>query len=400
MRARLEPFGAWVRVDEPPLLVAVDRDLARKLGLDGGALWTSAPPPAPPAPLEAHLAVTARCALPCEGCYLDASPDGASPPTEVLAGRLRELAARGVFTVAFGGGEPLVRDDLGELARVARSLGLSPVLTTSGAGMTAERATELAAFDQVNVSYDGEGEGYREVRGFAGAAMAERAMGLLREAGVRFGVNVVLTRRSFERVEATARRARALGAVEVQLLRFKPSGRGVGAVYEGARLSEEQARGLYPLLARLAEGGPGVRIDCALVPFLSPHLDDASALERFGVFGCEAGRHLRALRVDGTEAPCSFAPPEPVVAPERLLRGAAEPAVEPGRLLRGAGEGEAVRRFREHADDPPAPCSSCPLRRACRGGCRVVAGHAGDPAGPDPECPRVLDARRARGERA
>ncbi|HEU4537260.1 MAG TPA: radical SAM protein, partial [Polyangiaceae bacterium] len=216
---------------------------------------------------------------------------------------------------------------------------------------------------------------------FAGAAMAERAMGHLREAGVRFGVNVVLTRRSFDRVEATARRARELGAAEVQLLRFKPAGRGVGAVYEGARLSEGQARGLYPLLARLAAApGAGVRIDCALVPFLSPHLDDPGALERFGVFGCEAGRHLGAVRTDGTAAPCSFAPREALVS-----------------LGRGPRPGEVARRFRAHADAPPAPCDACPLRASCRGGCRVVAGHAGDPDGPDPECPRVLDFRRAGG---
>ncbi len=379
LRARLEPFGAWVRLDEPPLLVAVDRALARELGLEGGALWAGAAPAVPSAPLEAHLSVTERCPLPCEGCYLDATPDGASPSTEALIERLGAIADAGTFRVAFGGGEPLVRPDLGELARRARAFGLSPVLTTSGAGMTAARATELAAFDQVNVSYDGEGEGYRAVRGFGGALMAERAMGLLREAGVRFGVNVVLTRRSFGQIEATARRARALGAAEVQLLRFKPAGRGVGPVYEGARLDEGQARGLYPLLERLvgASGG-GVRIDCALVPFLSPYLDDAAALERFGVFGCEAERHLGAVRADGSAAPCSFAPREPLVAPSRLARA-------------------APRRYRAHAESPPEPCASCALRRACRGGCRVVAAHAGDPAGPDPECPRVLERRREGG---
>jgi radical SAM protein with 4Fe4S-binding SPASM domain len=203
-------------------------------------------------------------------------------------------------------------------------------------------------------------------------------------AGVRFGVNVVLTRQTFARAEATARRARALGAAEVQLLRFKPAGRGAGAVYARARLTAGQARGLYPLLARLAaRPGLGVRIDCALVPFLSPHVRDASALERFGVFGCEAGRHLAAVRADGSAAPCSFVPRAPLVGASRLGRGA-------------LGGAEAAR-FRAHADAPPEPCRACPLRRVCRGGCRVVAAHAGDPSGPDPECPRVLAWRGAGG---
>lgn len=394
VRARLEPFGAWIRLDEPPLLIAVDRELARKLGFEGGALWSDPGAEGPNAPLEAHVAVTERCTLPCEGCYLDASPEGASPPVEVLTGRLRAIAEQGAFSVAFGGGEPLVRDDLGELAWQARSFGLSPVLTTSGVGMTAGRAAELRAFDQVNVSYDGEGELYRAVRGFSGAAMAERAMDHLREAGVRFGVNVVLTRRSFGGVEAAVQRAREFGAAEVQLLRFKPSGRGVGAIYEAARLDEAQARSLYSLIGRLSAGPGSVRIDCALVPFLSPQLDDASALERFGVFGCEAGRHLGALRADGAEAPCSFAPPEPRGAPGRLGRGAKRGEARRLALAPGAG---VARGFREHSDRPPEPCSSCSLRRVCRGGCRVVAAHAGEPEGPDPECPRVLDFRRAGG---
>ena len=144
------------------------------------------------------------------------------------------------FSVAFGGGEPLSRVDLGELAVAARSLGLTAVVTTSGIGMTRERAEGLRAFAQVNVSYDGEGATYEEVRGWEGARVAEKAMGHLAEAGVPFGVNVVLTRGSFEHLEATARRAEALGAREIQLLRYKPAGRAADASYLATRLSPAQ----------------------------------------------------------------------------------------------------------------------------------------------------------------
>jgi radical SAM protein with 4Fe4S-binding SPASM domain len=380
MRLRVEPFGAWARLDSVPALVALDRDAVRRLGIDGGALWDGPEDAPETAPLEAHVAVTSRCGAGCKGCYLDATPDGAVPAFEDVVGRLEALARAGIFTVAFGGGEPLSREDLGALGAAARRLKLSPVVTTSGIGMTAERARELRVFEQVNVSYDGASEAYRSVRGFDGAKIAERAMSLLAAAAVPFGINLVLTRGTFDAVEESVARAVSLGAREVQLLRFKPAGRGTGTQYEAARLDEGQAREVVPLLARLSGAGNfRVRIDCAMVPYFSAHDVDPTLLARYGVYGCEAGRRLLAVTSDGSISPCSFAAP-------------AAPFSE--RTVRGLHRSLPVLAFRGHADSPPAPCSTCALRSVCRGGCRIVASHAGSLSAPDPECPRVLAHRR------
>jgi len=354
MRARAETWGAWVRLDDPPALVALDRDGARALGLDLRVIHGGEP-------LEAHVAVTSQCGVGCEGCYLDARPDGAHVPRETLERTLDDLAARGVFTVAFGGGEPILRDDLGDLATSARARGLLPVVTTSGIGMTPAKARSLAPFAQVNVSYDGEGEVYRAVRAFPGAPSAERAMALLRDAGVPFGVNVVLTRQSFPSLESTLSRARSLGAREAQLLRYKPAGRAARLEYLDKRLSRDQVAALGDVVRRLSlEMQPlRLRIDCAMVALLSDvFYDRAAELEALGVFGCEAGRNLVALRADGREAPCSF--------------------LDPGAVLEG-------------------PCADCALSRVCRGGCRAVARFLTGHDGPDPECPRVVRRERETG---
>src|SRR5262245_12590529 len=136
--SRPEPFGAWIRLDDATL-VAIDRRLAERLGVPH-ALGAEAHPVRP---LELPVAVTSRCPAPCTGCYLDARPDGHEPPFEALAERLEGARAAGVSTVAFGGGEPLTRRDLGRLAEEARRLGLVPVMTTSGIGLTPEKAEEL-----------------------------------------------------------------------------------------------------------------------------------------------------------------------------------------------------------------------------------------------------------------
>lgn len=371
MIVRYEPWGAWVKLEgDHAALVAIDEDGARSLGLDT-PLWRDPAPP-PSAPLEVHVAVTSRCAAGCEGCYLDARPDGVEPPRAELEATFDALARRGVFTVAFGGGEPTLRDDLGALADAARARGLTPVVTTSGLGLGPRKLAQLERFAQVNVSYDGASEAYASVRGFDAANAAERAIEAL-AARVKVGVNVVLTRATFDRVEETLRRAHALGAREAQLLRYKPAGRAKQLDYLARRLTPAQGRGLGALLRRVAAALPDlrVRIDCALVPFLSvdPLASTPEALERWGVFGCEAGRHLSATRVDGTVLPCSFAPPSTVRAHARRWE---DPTLEAYRALPDA-----------------EPCASCPLRAVCRGGCKVVAEHVRGALGPDPECPRV-----------
>lgn len=390
MIVRYERWGAWVKLESHPAVVALDRDGVRALGLDGGAAWGDGA--AVTAPIEVHMAVTARCGAGCEGCYLDARPDGVEPPRDVLLGELDALRDAGVFTVAFGGGEPTTRDDLDVLAAAARERGITPVLTTSGLGLSDARLERLRGFAQVNVSYDGSSETYASVRGFDGADAAERAIERIARAGIPVGVNVVLTRESFPRVHETVARARALGACEAQLLRYKPAGRAASLDYLARRLTLDQARALGPTLRELAralcaEGDFHVRIDCALVAFLSADEElaaEPSRLARFGVFGCEAGGALAAFTVDGRVAPCSFAKATELRATD-VARHAADPE---------------LTRWRAYLDAPAEPCASCSLRPVCKGGCKVVATHLLGAHGPDPECPRVVAHRRAEGERA
>jgi radical SAM protein with 4Fe4S-binding SPASM domain len=231
----------------------------------------------------------------------------------------------------------------------------------------------------VNVSYDGDQAAYETVRGFDGASAAESAISRLVAAGVTVGVNVVLTRSTYEHVAATLRRAVELGAREAQLLRYKPAGRAKNLDYLARRLTAEQAASLGPLLRSLARELPElrIRIDCALVPFLAddPELARADELARWGVFGCEAGAALAATRVDGRVLPCSFA--EPTAIDAREVGGS------------GWNDDPSLERFRAFPANPPEPCASCALRTVCRGGCKVVALWVEGAMGPDPECPRV-----------
>ncbi|MCU0671987.1 MAG: radical SAM protein [Myxococcota bacterium] len=396
-RVRPERFGAFVATEEPFALISVDRALARRLGVDGAELWREPSREHEPVlrgPTEVHLAVTERCPAACTGCYADARPDGDEPAFDVLRERLDAIAAMGAFSVALGGGEGALREDLPDVIAHARALGLVPTLTTSGLGVTKERARRLSGLAQVNVSYDGPPGVYEAVRGYAGAAHAERAIEALREVGVPVGMNTVLTRASFAHLDAVAARASALGVVELQLLRFKPSGRGK-LDYLATRLTEEQVDALPAVLRALVaryglftdpasnpasdafDPGSGrfaLRVDCAMVPFLAADPSIlADDLARFGVIGCEPGRSLLTIDVRGDVRPCSFWRDRPAtpLAPDTW---SSDPTLE---------------SFRDFAESLPEPCASCAFVRVCRGGCRIVAGASGDPFRPDPECPKV-----------
>ncbi|UJR82437.1 radical SAM/SPASM domain-containing protein [Sandaracinus amylolyticus] len=377
-RVRAERFGATVAMRAPAAVVSVDRVLARRLGVDGGALWAGdAPAPATvralSGPNEVHVAVTERCPAGCSGCYADATREGLEPSFDELAARLRALAAMGTLSIAFGGGEASLRADLPALGALARELGMTPSVTTSGLGIDRERAIAMRVFEQVNVSHDGVDGAYRAVRGFAGEHVAERAIAHLRAAGVTVGVNTVLTRESFDRLEQTAAHVEALGAVELQLVRLKPSGRG-RLEYLARRLDPARVAALPELLRRISgERAIGVRIDCALLPFVASHgAMRGEDLVRLGVSGCEAGRSLLAVRADGRTSGCSFVRDDAQAGPLAW------------------DDNDALERFRDHVARAPEPCASCPVRIACRGGCRVVAAFvAGDAWAPDPECPRV-----------
>src|SRR5207302_5983011 len=107
---------------------------------------------------------------------------------------------------------------------------------TAGLTLTSEQARRCAVFAQVNVSLDA---GYRAVRGFDGEERALAALKLLRFVHPRVGLNCVVTRENFSQLADTFALARRLRLNQLQLLRFKPTGR--GAAHPQLALTRDQA---------------------------------------------------------------------------------------------------------------------------------------------------------------
>ena len=372
MRARYEPFGGIIALDKPPGTIYVDRPFMKNLGYPHSPLWET-PGRHLTAPVTAHFAVTHRCPLGCRTCYNDSGQASPGEFSTLEAKRALDVLARmKVFTVAFGGGEPLARPDIFELANYARNCGLIPTLTTNGVYIDKEISQRCRVFSHIHVSLDGLGEDYEAVRGVRGFQYAVHAIELLSQAGIPIGVNCVVCRSNFDHLEDLAQFLLRRGVKDIIFLRLKPGGR-AKAWYEQERLLPEQRRAFYPLLKILIlDEGLHAHIDCAMMPLIYAHLPDIGVLDLLAGEGCVAGSEIIEIQPDGNIYPCSFS-----------TRRAGTITQLPGQWDRSP----AFEFYRTWALAAPEPCRSCPYLHLCRGGCRAVAETlCGDPDAPDPDC--------------
>ncbi len=116
---------------------------------------------------------TRRCNLHCVHCYSNAGA-GTSPEmltTEEAKVFICDLADFGVPVLLFSGGEPLLRDDIFELASFAKEHGIRTVLSTNGTLITTEIAARIKSvgFAEIGISLDGIGDKNDLFRGEKGA---------------------------------------------------------------------------------------------------------------------------------------------------------------------------------------------------------------------------------------
>ena len=243
---------------------------------------------------------------------MDATPDGEALSEADAKAALERLAELKVFHVALGGGEAVDLPYLIAIARHARSLGITPNLTTSGLSVDEGFAREAPrVFGQINVSLDGLADDYHASRGFDGFAPALRGLLRLRAHGANVGINCVVSRANADKLGPLVALARRLRLNEVELLRFKPAGRG-SHDFAARDLTPEQARRIYPrALWFTLRYRMRIKLDCSFAPMIFAHAPPRAVAEFFGVQGdCVGGDVLASVMPDGQWKGCSFGGPD------------------------------------------------------------------------------------------
>jgi radical SAM protein with 4Fe4S-binding SPASM domain len=161
--------------------------------------------------------LTERCNNNCIHCSINLPADDRSAferelSTDEIQRILREVAALGGMEVRFTGGEPLLREDFGELYLIARRLGLKVMIFTNGR-LIDQRLTDLFAkippLIPIEITvYGMHADSYEAVTRVKGSfAQFRRGMELLRERNVPFAVKTVMlppNRHEIDEIESFA----------------------------------------------------------------------------------------------------------------------------------------------------------------------------------------------------
>ena len=186
-------------------------------------------------PLVVTWELTQACALACDHCRADASPD--CHPDELSTAQAHALfdqvAAFGdpAPFLVFSGGDPLERDDLLELVRAAAERGVPPAVTpatTPALDRTTVERLAAAGVGRMAVSVDGATPATHDsFRGESGTfERALRAARAAADAGMTVQINTTVTAVTASELPAIAELAESLGAAMWEVFFLVPTGRG------------------------------------------------------------------------------------------------------------------------------------------------------------------------------
>lgn len=284
---------------------------------------------------------------------------------------LQQGRKMGATQLGFSGGEPLIRQDLGELIAEARRLGYYSNLITSGVGMDEERIRSFreAGLDHIQVSFQASSEELNNFLAGTDAFQHKIEMArLVKQYGYPMVLCFVLHRRNEDQIEEILQLAISLEADYVELAttqyygwayhnreQLLPTRQQLAHAEQVAKEYQERMKGkmkIYYVIPDYFENRPKRCMDGWGSVFLT-------------------------VAPDGVALPCHAA---------RQLPGLEFPNIRDHDIEWIWNESPAFNRFRG-LDWMKEPCRSCPEKEKDLGGCRCQAYMlTADAANADPVC--------------
>ncbi len=317
-------------------------------------------------PVNLTWEVTLACNLRCRHCLSSSAEpaEGELSTAEALA-LVDQLHDDGVFQVNFGGGEPFMRPDFGQILDACHERGIMTCISTNGTLITPELIKRLSRnrLVAIQVSLDGaKKETCEAIRGEGTYDAAINAVKLLAASSIPTSINTVLTVNNADEVPALHELANSLG-VSLRVSRFRPSGRGADN-WEELRPNPSQ---LLDFSAWL-EGSGDVRTGDSFFSLTSQER------QGLGLNLCGAAKLTCCVGPTGKVYPCAFMQTDRFEAGD-LRDNTFKEIWDNSEIF------DSLRGLRIHS------CEDCKRFDQCHGGCPAVAYHLKDDIeGGDPEC--------------
>lgn len=201
-------------------------------GLNHPGQQESTPEGAPAPPRLVAWEVTRKCGLSCRHCRAAANkgPYPGELSTEKCFQVIDEIAEVGKPIVILTGGDPMLRDNVYEIAKYGTEKGLKMVMSPCGTLLNKDSARWLkeAGIDRISISIDGAtAETHDDFRRVPGAfADAVKGIAVAQEAGIDVQINTTVTQVNIGELPDILKLAIDVGAVAFHPFLLVPTGRG------------------------------------------------------------------------------------------------------------------------------------------------------------------------------
>ena len=184
-------------------------------------------------PIVTNILVTNKCNLNCFYCFPQVSKRKVKEmTTEQILNAIDESKKLGAEIIILLGGEPLIRDDIGEIINHIKDKKMLCEVITNGY-FVKKRINDLKRLDSICISIDGDEEGTDKNRAPGSYKMAINDLKLARENGIFTRIHAVITKNTINSIDHLVHLVKELDAVATFTQPSEP------IKHEAFQLSEE-----------------------------------------------------------------------------------------------------------------------------------------------------------------
>ncbi|MEW6162277.1 MAG: radical SAM protein [Nitrospirota bacterium] len=319
--------------------------------------------------------ITRRCNLKCIHCRSSSEIEVKDHPdfsTKEAFRIIEDIIGYARPVVVLSGGEPLLREDVFDIAKYGTDKGLRMCLATNGTLVRDDVCNKMktSGIKIVSLSIDGSTEkahdNFRNQKGAFDGSI--RAASLFKKHGIEFIINSSITKRNQEEIPRVYKLAKEIGATAWYMFMIVPTGRGEEIMNE--LISKEDYEKILEWHYQMEKDEK----DILVRPTCAPHYyrivfqrsrQEGVKFERRtlkfstgGAKGCIAGQVICFIDVDGNVLPCSYLPKPAGNIKEQSFKD----------IWENSELFKELRDFKTYK----GKCGSCEYITVC-GGCRARA---------------------------